>query len=1248
MRQAPIEKGALSLATLFEQIEGSDNPELALLQLSLEAAGRRHPNLPEALKLAAIPRRFDRQILAVLRGEDEPGDETRLLLQELEALPLVHSRGIEVWSVNDTTRELLLSEWRQPATRDDFDQHNEALSQWYQTRHERVVEDEQMLGWVAGLLRRVSPERHAQLITEIQGREVTSLLEALYHETLKSPQAGYEFFQTHFDRHESLGRAAICESLVLALRDYIARLPAAENAAPLSDWLRYYEARLANRMEKSGQALDILEAMRGSVTDDKLILWVLTELGVSYSSEHRYPEARDVLTEELTRAIETQRDPINIPVSISRLASLHAQMFGLDEAVRLYQEAIQAAAQEQRPEIEVNARLELSRNLYGRGDAASGLKEAIRALDLARRQHQTDVMLHSQLCDLFMYLLARQDPSLLDTLIRERRELLATVWGKEAEAVFQLDMSYYLNHGGQIRRGLSALQQYEAEGKLSAGWQGLLQLRLGVALEELGRLTDASAAYTRLIEDQGDKPSERFNVAAALANRGLIHRDTGAWPAALRDYGQAYGIWNRMGFVKMSALMQVLIAATEAAAARASAIEGVLEERKTPASSGFPALEGELHFLRGELEAAREVFTKELSASEVSRGNVAVAMAHGWLAIIAGATADWSTSAQHAMAAGSAWRRVGSSADGLARTEVAIDHQQLRPAQLRIDAARRHIDSEVPYLFGELWRAQADVHHALGHHEQSYACLLLATSLPESVGDRNDIAVGCLHLSREAGYLGRAPEAAQHADRAARIWKELARTEQYATTAEAEGADGENSRGMVRFVSRVQNRAESVRTGHDLFDAAARLVPANWWYPLNLSYACAELGKWDEAASALKRTLDSGPSWLRQSVLPLRLAGYRVEEAQAFRETSQLQEASHAMALAVTELQACDSEDPDLLVELSAVWTMLGDSELLIGRYEDADSHYCTALGFTETSGATAQRLAELHGRRAFAAARLGHLAAGVGRMRLASELLAGAGEKDPYQSLTYTLWPLLRSVDDHDCLAEVLRVLSEDSNLSPPARRDVIQAHLHLSRQSPSPLVDGHGHVREGATPATSPVVDPTALAAHPDLFPEGEEWAPNHALFTTYLPAMRGRIADDLGVRVPGVRVRADRSLPPATYVVLLDEIPTAAGQVELGQLFCPQPELLKGLPGLRLEELKPAPNPHPGEQNGVWVPGTAAGKLSAAGIACWDHLDYIVRRLEGIQRRNITRFFGLQEMHDLLEDWKASENLGQREER
>src|SRR5712691_7081607 len=103
-----------------------------------------------------------------------------------------------------------------------------------------------------------------------------------------------------------------------------------------------------------------------------------------------------------------------------------------------------------------------------------------------------------------------------------------------------------------------------------------------------------------------------------------------------------------------------------------------------------------------------------------------------------------------------------------------------------------------------------------------------------------------------AASQGRWDEAAQRTAEAELVWREMTDLDRYQPSARSREADEDNAQG-IRLYSEadVQTRFR-FSLARDLFREAAERQSENPWYRLNLSYACAALGEWTEACSALE------------------------------------------------------------------------------------------------------------------------------------------------------------------------------------------------------------------------------------------------------------------------------------------------------------------------------------------------------------------------------------------------------------
>jgi type III secretory pathway component EscV len=124
---------------------------------------------------------------------------------------------------------------------------------------------------------------------------------------------------------------------------------------------------------------------------------------------------------------------------------------------------------------------------------------------------------------------------------------------------------------------------------------------------------------------------------------------------------------------------------------------------------------------------------------------------------------------------------------------------------------------------------------------------------------------------------------------------------------------------------------------------------------------------------------------------------------------------------------------------------------------------------------------------------------------------------------------------------------------------------------------------------------------------------------------------------VTVPGVRVRSKNAgAEDTSYTILIDEIPVASGSVPIGVQYTPAP--LSALLDLGISEkgLHPDPQPVTGAP-GCWVDATHWNVVRDAQVPLWQPVQYAIHHLEGVVRRNLAVFYGVQEAQTALDSWK-----------
>ena len=174
------------------------------------------------------------------------------------------------------------------------------------------------------------------------------------------------------------------------------------------------------------------------------------------------------------------------------------------------------------------------------------------------------------------------------------------------------------------------------------------------------------------------------------------------------------------------------------------------------------------------------------------------------------------------------------------------------------------------------------------------------------------------------------------------------------------------------------------------------------------------------------------------------------------------------------------------------------------------------------------------------------------------------------------------------------------------------------------------------GAPPESTvaPVgVAPLTVDLAPDLTPMAQEQG--GAFVHQMLNRIRDEIFYELGVRVPGIRVRTDAAyLPAGSYRILVDEVPAAMGQVVPGALYAlAQPEELVFL------ELKAEPAMEPSTGKPISrVSAEARARLELAQVPLRSAGELIAEHLRSVIRARTAGFLGIQEVQGLLDGLEA----------
>jgi tetratricopeptide (TPR) repeat protein len=241
-----------------------------------------------------------------------------------------------------------------------------------------------------------------------------------------------------------------------------------------------------------------------------------------------------------------------------------------------------------------------------------------------------------------------------------------------------------------------------------------------------------------------------------------------------------------------------------------------------------------------------------------------------------------------------------------------------------------------------------------------------------------------------------------------------------------------------------------------------------------------------------------------------------------------------------------------------------------------------------------------------------------------------------------------IKHASDVSWRSQVVEAMSDAVKSAAEAR--LLRDWLDSVRPRGDPAIREHGALadfheamlslaarRDEPRPAQAwiPVVTPVALEIQVRLIPREDGWEAEHPLFKECMPKMRARIEREMGVRVPGVRVRSDKDAPAGSYTILLDEVSEITGVVFANAFFCSSAEtvtrLSKGKPPLGA-----GVDPLTGRA-GAWIAVSDVKGAARAKAEMWDPFEYMVRHVEAVLRGRLDTFVGVQELQDMLDSWE-----------
>lgn len=187
------------------------------------------------------------------------------------------------------------------------------------------------------------------------------------------------------------------------------------------------------------------------------------------------------------------------------------------------------------------------------------------------------------------------------------------------------------------------------------------------------------------------------------------------------------------------------------------------------------------------------------------------------------------------------------------------------------------------------------------------------------------------------------------------------------------------------------------------------------------------------------------------------------------------------------------------------------------------------------------------------------------------------------------------------------------------------------ITEQEASELEQVEAQAKEGAKQARAmiPAMTPLTLDIGTALTAEME--GEQLAWFNEMIPTMREGLFYDLGVKVPGVRVRVDSgACGPRQILICMDEVPVASAEIPAGRVLVNESE-----DGLKVFQVEVEETRHPvSRQRACWVSVADGAMLEEAGYTTWNMAGYILLRLTAALRAHAAELIDIQAVQGMLE--------------
>ncbi|MGD9703411.1 MAG: hypothetical protein AB7Q42_13935 [Acidimicrobiia bacterium] len=554
--------------------------EQLLVERLLDKAVAESSLAHDVLALSALPRSFDRRVLAVLveRAVDDPSFEDAFAF--LVSLPFVHERRDGALSLHDTVREPLLRQWERGAvTGLDRADSLERLCGYYVDEYEAGRRAADALARAGPVIRAASLERFRAAAARVEDCIVRPAIEAQHVAMQISPTRGRQRFESTVFELEGDNALNLVELVVRGFAEDAAGVADDEERELLQAWASYYEARLANSRSEWRLGEERLDAF-GDVEelDPKLATWIESERARTFRGQSRFGEQLAALDREIALHETLGVDTWNHFWPWRSKAEVHSLMWDSESEIAAYETALARAESAGNDAAAVSVLLGLSSALTAVGDPDGAARHIVSALRRARIEG--DRGSNRQVASHILTLLGGRSARLLNMAAAQYRHLVRAE-GPAGLLDVMLERAQVLAGSGAIA---DAVQAFDEARRLASD-----QVPDRVAEVDVDRAGASPALGEHALAAQRNLDllldprvaSNPWTNARCLTNAALSLLATGELDEAIRLAREARPVWGSMPHERAVAITFVIEAdalrkrgdLAGAAAALAQAVE---------------------------------------------------------------------------------------------------------------------------------------------------------------------------------------------------------------------------------------------------------------------------------------------------------------------------------------------------------------------------------------------------------------------------------------------------------------------------------------------------------------------------------------------------------------------------------------------------------------------------------------------------------------------------------------------------